>query len=186
MRTVKSSWYQKQASSDTLSIAVGPRITVTLNRVVVKMTFFITMQHSNSVKRELERVISESPAVVMECCICVEPIDHIKNRGVVVITSNGIADLGRMFCAECDVRFRNKTDPFKRDIRQRYRFPFDDEETAVHFLNNTTSITLNSEDKEQEVLTDINRTKDSGVARLQDVEYTFDPWAFLKGIKDNE
>lgn len=83
-----------------------------------------------------------------ECAICCDSIDKYK-PGVVIITCGGLADFEHLFCEDCDKRFE-KQDPYKRQIKYRFTFPFVDNKAAINFMAKCKKFVFNKDDEEKQ------------------------------------
>ncbi|QBQ01675.1 U-box/RING-like protein [Hyphantria cunea granulovirus] len=134
------------------------------------MAFLVNVHRPRGTKKEIERVINDQ-FETLECAICFESINQ-NNKGFLIITSNKMADLEHLLCSECNSRFIKK-DPYKRDILYRLRYPFDTDEEAHFFIENSRQFVLNEGD-EAKIEEFRHKIIESATQKCIDTEFNFD------------
>ncbi|AKR17472.1 hypothetical protein [Mocis latipes granulovirus] len=133
------------------------------------MAFFITTKTSLP-KQDLEQMFYSELGDEFECAICCATIDKYHG-GTIVITCEGLADFEHLFCRECDEKFK-RNDPYKRQIKYKFAFPFENDIAALSFIEKTKKLIINYDDESKQ-----ERLKNSMKNLLRQNEYrdlTFD------------
>nr|QKV50035.1 ORF110 protein [Plutella xylostella granulovirus]QKV50153.1 ORF110 protein [Plutella xylostella granulovirus] len=120
-------------------------------------------------KEDIENIIN-SQFEYLECAICCSAIDE-NHKGVINITSTGMADLEHLFCIDCHLKFLKK-DPYKRDIMYRHTYPFESDEDAREFIKRSKAYII-EEKNDNKVNEFTNTIKDTLIAKYVDEELNF-------------